>query len=175
MREGEDYALREFGGDRTLLDWIRVLEQTIQNEGCTMVRTLGGRLRAAISKRLCIVALVSGIATLGGCATSGGMAERRAPSLEPGALIVQNNNWNNMTVYVAQGGDFRRIGEVNGFSTAVFPPTRLGSFGGPGGTFLIARPLAGRAFRSEPLVFSPGRTVIWTIENQPLHSHLSVR
>jgi hypothetical protein len=40
---------------------------------------------------------------------------------------------------------------------------------------LVARPLAGRAFRSEPLVFAPGATLVWTIENQPAHSYLSVR
>lgn len=140
-----------------------------------MLPTLGVRLRAAISTRLSIAALVGGIATLGGCATSGGMKGQVAPNLQPTSLIVQNNNWNNMTVYVVQGGERRRVGDVNGFSVAVFPANRLGSFGGPGGTFLVARPLAGRAFRSEPLVFTPGRTLIWTIENQPAYSHLSVR
>jgi hypothetical protein len=139
-----------------------------------MFPTLGTRPRAAINHRLRLVALVGGIAMLG-CATSGSMSERGAPNLEPSGLIVRNNNWNSMTVYLVQGGARVRVGEVNGFSQEVFPTSRLGMLTGGTGTFLVARPFAGRPFRSETLVFTPGRMLVWTIENQPAHSYLSVR
>ena len=140
-----------------------------------MVLTLGGRLRAAIHTRLSIVALAAAMATLGGCATSGGMATRRASNVEPSGLIVQNNSWNQVTVYLLQGGARLRVGEVAGFSTQVFPGSRLGMMTGGTGTFLVARPLAGTPFRSENLMFTPGRMLVWTIENQPAHSYLSLR
>ena len=140
-----------------------------------MVPTLGGRLRAAINTRLSIVALAATMATLGACATLGGMAPRRASNSQPSGLIVQNNGWNQVTVYLIQGGARLRVGEVAGFSTQVFPGNRLGMMTGGSSTFLVARPLAGTPFRSENLVFTAGRTLVWTIENQPAHSYLSLR
>lgn len=133
-----------------------------------MFPTLGARLRAATINLFCIVALA-------GCVSSGAINDRGASHPELAGLIVRNNNWNSMTVYLVQGGARVRVGEVRGFGQEVFPATRLGMLTGGTGTFLVARPLAGSAFRSEPLVFTPGRMLVWTIENQPSHSYLSVR
>ncbi|HJU68003.1 MAG TPA: hypothetical protein VJ650_07105 [Gemmatimonadaceae bacterium] len=140
-----------------------------------MIPTLGARLRAAINHRLCTLMVVGGIAALSGCATSGVFAGQATPSLEPAGLTVRNNNWNTMTVYIVQGGARVRVGQVDGFSQQVFPATRLGMLTGGTGAFLVARPLAGQAFRSENLLFTPGRMLVWTIGSQPAHSYLSVR
>jgi hypothetical protein len=80
-----------------------------------------------------------------------------------------------MTVYVAGGGGFRRLGDVEGLSERFFSPSKVGALTSDMNAFLVARPLAGRPFRSEPLVFAPGRTLVWTIQNQPALSYLSVR
>jgi hypothetical protein len=103
------------------------------------------------------------------------MADRGAPTFEPAGLVIRNNNWNPMTIYLVQGGARLRVGQVEGFSQEVFPAARLGMLTGGTDTFLVARPLAGRPFRSDNLVFTPGRMLVWTIENQPAHSYLSVR
>jgi hypothetical protein len=133
-----------------------------------MFPTLGARPRAGIINLLCIIALA-------GCASSGAIDNRGASHPEFSGLTIRNNNWSTMTVYLVQGGARVRVGEVNGFTQAFFPAARLGMLAGGTGTFLVARPLAGRAFRSENLVFAPGRMLVWTIENQPAHSYLSVR
>jgi hypothetical protein len=139
-----------------------------------MFRTLGVRLRAEVSNRLCLVALVGGMATLAGCASTGATSDRSAPHPELSGLIVRNNNWNSMTIYLVQGGARMRVGDVGGFSQAVFPAKRLSMLAGGIDAFLVARPLAGRAFRSERLMFPSTGMVVWTIENQPAHSYLSV-
>jgi hypothetical protein len=140
-----------------------------------MLPTLGARLRAEVSNRVFIVALVGGMAMLPACASSDALSDRGSSQPGISGLIIRNNNWNDMTVYLVQGGARLRVGEVSGFSQEVFPAARLGMLTGGTGAFLVARPLAGRPFRSENLTFTPGRTLVWTIENQPSHSYLSLR
>ena len=139
-----------------------------------MFPTLGTRLRAEVRNRLYIVALVGGMAALAGCASSGAVKDRDASRPQPSGLIVRNNNWNSMTVYLVQGGTRVRVGEVAGLSQAVFPVSRLSMLAGGSDLFLVGRPLAGTAFRSERLTFPPTGMLVWTIENQPAHSFLSV-
>ena len=131
------------------------------------------RLRATLRTGLCLAALSGGITLLAACATSGGMEERGM--YDPVGLLVRNDSWNSVTVYVARGGVRWRLGDVSVSSTEFFPAERLDLAGNLDGAYLVARPLGQPAFRSEPLIFAPGKTLVWTIANQRAHSYLSVR
>lgn len=128
----------------------------------------GSRLRAVIAIAICFV----GVA---GCVNARASSDSSVSPVQTGGLVVRNNNWSAMTVYVAGGVGFRRLGEVEGLSERFFSPNKLGTLTSDMHAILVARPLAGTPFRSEPLAFAPGRTLVWTIQNQPALSYLTVR
>ena len=113
---------------------------------------------------------------LGGCATAGTAGSRIASTAGPSEVVIENNSWSRVTVYVAApSGQRIRLGVVEAFSRGTFPARRLDLLAGSGGAFLIARPLAGAAFRSETFLSPSDGLVVWTIYNQSAHSYISMR
>jgi hypothetical protein len=108
------------------------------------------------------------------CASVGGGSHDQAPE-EPSALFVENRSWSPVTVYLSASGQAMRVGSVDSFSHQSFSLEKYPTALNGGDLFLVARPLAGRPFRSESFVYSPGRTTVWTIENQSSLSQLVVR
>jgi hypothetical protein len=119
--------------------------------------------------------LVVGAWTLCACATSGNVGSRmNAEAWGGGAIVVENNSWDRVTVYLSREGNPRRIGEVNALSNGTFPVRNIAILPDGRDAMLVARPLAGTPFRSDKFSFNGG-TVVWTIENQTSLSHLSLR
>ena len=93
----------------------------------------------------------------------------------PSSIVVENNSWDRVTVYVSRGDQLWRLGDVSALAHTEFPVQRLGFLADGRSTFLVAHPLAGRSFRSEQFMFPSGGVAVWTIENQSGLSHVSVR
>jgi hypothetical protein len=77
-------------------------------------------------------------------------------------LVVRNDNFADVDVYVVSAGLPTRVGTVTGNSTARFALSP--SIIGPGDLRVIATPIGGngRAY-SGPLIVSPGQTIEFTI------------
>ena len=134
------------------------------------------RLRATLSRHLVVASLIAGAAGMTGCASGGGLGVR-AQQMEnsPTAVVVENNSWDRVTVYISRGDQLWRLGDVGALTRTEFPVQRLGFFADGRSTFIVARPLAGQQFRSEQFMFPTGGVAVWTIENQTGLSHVSVR
>lgn len=133
------------------------------------------RLRATVGRHFVMAALVIGASTMTACA-SGGLGQRaREMEAGPTSVVIENNSWDRVTVYISRGDQLWRLGDVGALSKAEFPMQRLGFFADGRTTFLVARPLAGQQFRSEQFMFPQGGIATWTIENQSGLSHVSVR
>lgn len=99
-----------------------------------------------------------------------------APEGAQGAvgLVVQNQNFYDMDVYVVSEGVATRIGDVTGNSTARF---RLDpSFFPSNELRVVATPVGGngRAF-SGPLNVAPGQTIVFTIASVLRQSSATIR
>ena len=133
------------------------------------------RLRAQIGRHLVAASIIVGAATMTACA-SGGVGTRAAQFVSsPSAVVIENNSWDRVTVYISRGDQLWRLGDVGALGRTEFPVQRLGFLADGRSTFLVAHPLAGQSFRSEQFMFPTGGVAIWTIENQSGLSHVSVR
>ena len=133
------------------------------------------RLRAQMGRRLVAASLIVGAATMSACA-SGGVGTRAAQyGSSPSAVVIENNSWDRVTVYISRGDQLWRLGDVGALARTEFPVQRLGFLADGRSTFLVAHPLAGQSFRSEQFMFPTGGVAVWTIENQSGLSHVSVR
>jgi hypothetical protein len=133
------------------------------------------RLRATVCRHVVIASLVAGASTMTACASSGGVGLRAQQMQAPTSVVIENNSWDRVTVYISRGDELWRLGDVGALSKTEFPMNRLGFFADGRSTFLVARPLAGQQFRSEQFMFPTGGIATWTIENQSGLSHVSVR
>jgi hypothetical protein len=122
--------------------------------------------------RVRTLACTLAIAALGACATAG--RPEAAPSPIASRVVVRNNSWDHVTLYLGHRGALWRIGDVDGLSDVSFPV--------PGwlrpdldDVYFVARPIGGRSFRSEPFAFSRGTTAVWTIGNQAAASYVALR
>jgi len=133
------------------------------------------RLRAQVGRHLVAASMIVGAATMTACA-SGGVGTRAAQySSSPSAVVIENNSWDRVTVYISRGDQLWRLGDVGALARTEFPVQRLGFLSDGRSTFLVAHPLAGQSFRSEQFMFPTGGVAVWTIENQSGLSHVSVR
>jgi hypothetical protein len=134
-------------------------------------------LRAALSRHCGILALTVSIAAMSACASGGNVGARAAAmgDMGLGAVVVQNNSWDRMTIYISRNGQLWRLGDVEALARGDFPMSDAGFFSEGHNTYLVARPLAGRSFQSETFLFPSGGVATWTIENQTGLSHVSVR
>ncbi len=85
---------------------------------------------------------------------------------------VQNNNWQDVNVYVLRSGSRFRLGTVPSVTERTF---RLPSGLDTGGSDveLLADPIGStRTHATGPILFSPGDQIVWKIENHlPLSSY----
>ena len=133
------------------------------------------RLRAQVGRHLVAASMIVGAATMTACA-SGGVGTRAAQyGSSPSAVVIENNSWDRVTVYISRGDQLWRLGDVGALARTEFPVQRLGFLSDGRSTFLVAHPLAGQSFRSEQFMFPSGGVAVWTIENQSGLSHVSVR
>jgi hypothetical protein len=134
------------------------------------------RLRAEIGRHLVAASMIVGAATMTACASAGGVGARAAASNNsPTSVVIENNSWDRVTVYISRGEQLWRLGDVGALARTEFPIQRLGFLADGRSTFLVAHPLAGQSFRSEQFMFPSGGIAVWTIENQAGLSHVSVR
>ena len=133
------------------------------------------RLRAQIGRHLVAASLIVGAGAMSACA-SGGIGTRAAQmQTGPSAVVIENNSWDRVTVYISRGDQLWRLGDVGALARTEFPIQRLGFIADGRSTYLVAHPLAGQSFRSEQFMFPSGGVAVWTIENQSGLSHVSVR
>lgn len=120
-----------------------------------------------------LMAALAASASLAACAPA--MSSDGAATMpEQTALVVDNNNWTDMTLYVLRDGMRVRIGSVTALSKARF---RLSDalIGGAGDVRILADPLAaGDRFVSHPLTILPGQEVRLRLENNIALSSYSV-
>lgn len=111
-----------------------------------------------------------------GCApaTRGAGAGAGMASAEPTTLIVENNNWSDINVYVLRSGSRIRLGTVTSITKRRFTlPAGLSTASGD--LRLIADPIGStRVYMSPPIQFSEGDAIIWRIENYlPMSSYMT--
>jgi hypothetical protein len=133
------------------------------------------RLRAKLGRHLMSATMIAGAATISACA-SGGLGQRvQESNVASSAVVIENNSWDRVTVYITRGDQLWRLGDVGALARTEFPVTRLGFIADGRSTYLVAHPLAGQQFQSEQFMFPTGGVAVWTIENQSGLSHVSVR
>ncbi|HEY5061233.1 MAG TPA: hypothetical protein VII52_06830 [Gemmatimonadaceae bacterium] len=91
------------------------------------------------------------------------------------ALVVRNNNFNNMDVYAISAGLPTRIGTVTGNSAQSFKLHE--SFYTSSGDFrIVATPIGGNGRASSgQIAVSPGETIYFTIGSQLRQSSVTIR
>jgi hypothetical protein len=109
------------------------------------------------------------------CASAGVGARAQQYDASPTSVVIENNSWDRVTVYISRGDQLWRLGDVGALARTEFPIQRLGFIADGRSTYLVAHPLAGQQFRSEQFMFPSGGVAVWTIENQSGLSHVSVR
>lgn len=88
-------------------------------------------------------------------------------------VVVNNNNWSDMTVYATRDGATVRLGSVTSMSSARFelPAAMLGA----GELRLIADPLGSTStYRTQPVLVTRGQAIEFTLQNNLALSTLSV-
>lgn len=92
------------------------------------------------------------------------------------SVVVNNQSWDRVTVFIGQGGTEWRIGDVEPMTERTLPLGRMGATLEGRSAYFVARRLAGGVFRSETFPVSPGGGVPrWTIENYAAFSYVMFR
>jgi len=92
-----------------------------------------------------------------------------APSSHGIPVLIDNQNYSDMDIYLLQGGQPVLVGQASGLSktTLTIRNVILGS----GRLRLLAQPIgATRPIRTQTLIVSPGESVFWTIGSDPATS-----
>lgn len=122
---------------------------------------------------LVVVALVPvGCATFGGGGDTGEEAERSKHV----TIRVENLNWSAVHVYVrGEGASRQSLGLVTSHDEASYE-VRVAQLGPRHELRLIAEPVGERgAYVSDPILFEPGDTITWTIQQPLIHSRVMVQ
>ena len=123
--------------------------------------------------RTCLAAAATA-ATLGACAPLAEQAHLNTPETRP-TLVVQNNNWSEMVIYVMRGTTRARLGQVSSMSSAKFPIRDVVAGGPYGEVRIMADPVgSGGRFTSSVIQIVPGAQVEITLANNLAMSHYSV-
>ena len=96
---------------------------------------------------------------LGACASQG--ANPFEGGLQPGTVHVEvdNQNFSDATVYVLSNSGRQRLGIVRGKTKETF----VARFASVGDVRLRVRLLAGASFTTEPMITSPGETLLLVV------------
>lgn len=120
------------------------------------------------------VAALATAATLGACAPAMEQAELGAREGQT-ILVVENNNWSDMVIYVTRGASRTRIGSVTSMRTATFRITDSMAGGGYGEVRIIADPIGTDRLYTSPVVnIVPGSQVQLRLHNNIQVSSFSV-
>jgi hypothetical protein len=120
-----------------------------------------------------VVALWSSLGLAGCLVQRPDTDEEKAEDL-PTLLSVENRHWSNVTIYVMRGGARARIGTVTSMRTETFviPAVLVGSVVD---LRLIADPLGGEPYVSDPVIVGPGERIDFRLANILVHSSISIR
>lgn len=120
-------------------------------------------------KMMVLGALLASTA-VGGCASGmasdeGAMYGVAPAASERTALVIENNNWQDMVVYLLKDGMRHRLGNVQSLASGRFRLTPS-MIGGSGSLRIVADPIGStRAWVSEPIHIQPGDVVQFKLEN----------
>ncbi|MEX2281351.1 MAG: hypothetical protein WEE89_02560 [Gemmatimonadota bacterium] len=99
---------------------------------------------------------------------AGGMATERT------TMLVENNNWADMTVYILRDGVRTRLGAVPSMSRSTFVLSNA-MLAGTGELRVMADPLGSpHKWTSQPILLNPGNQVRFRLENNVSLSTYSV-
>jgi hypothetical protein len=116
------------------------------------------------------IAILAATLTLDAC----GAFRRSGPAIEQEdvTIVVNNQSFPDVVIYIVPSGDPRRIGMVTGSSSTTLkvPYRQLST----GTLQLLARPIAGRSYLLPAVTVSPGDEVNVTINNVPSQSIVTV-
>ena len=124
----------------------------------------------------CAMAAVAVIVLATGCAGQGTAGGSGSPRQRPEAatVVVSNNNWMDMSIYLVRAGTSIRLGAVTSMETRRFRLPLLAA--GASDNALRAEPIGSRTTHtSEPLVIGPGDELEWRLEANLAHSSIHVR
>lgn len=127
--------------------------------------------RSGSFRQLRTLACILAAASLGACASAGRPARATGP--DPNRVVVHNYSLDRVAVYLSRDGGLWRLGDVESLSDGNFQVPRTFTYLDK--IYFVARPLAGRSFRSESFLFPGGTTAVWTIETQVAMSHVVLR
>ena len=112
--------------------------------------------------------------TLGACAPLSEQAEFNTPETRT-TLVVQNQNWSEMVIYLVRGTTRARLGSVLGMNSAKFQIPDVLSGGPYGELRVMADPIgSNRVYTSEVIHIVPGTQVELNLANNLAMSHYSV-
>lgn len=117
--------------------------------------------------RLALTAATALAVAASGCAPGAARSAGASPiDPDPTGILVENNNWADMNVYLERSGSRMRLGTVTAASRRLFRVPRAWS--GIAATFrLIADPIGGRnVYITAPVQVTPGQRVNFSIENR---------
>jgi hypothetical protein len=111
---------------------------------------------------------------LGACAPATEQAQLGAPESQT-TLVVENNNWSDMVIYLTRGASRARLGSVTSMGTAKFRISDAMSGGGYGEVRIIADPIGSERTYTSPVInIVPGSQVELTLQNNIQISSFSV-
>ena len=114
----------------------------------TSITVQCARLRAQLSRHLVAASIVVGAAGMSACASGGGVGMRAAQyDASPTSVVIENNSWDRVTVYISRGDQLWRLGDVGALARTEFPIQRLGFIADGRSTFLVAPQFASTMFR----------------------------
>jgi hypothetical protein len=114
------------------------------------------------------------MAGAGGCRRGEGATTTVTPDPDTPVLVqVENHFQGDIVVYLIRGAHKERLGMAPALNSSTFT-LRWRQLGTSGSARLMAYPLAGTSFESEPLHLQPGQSLKWTLESDLDRSTLVV-
>jgi hypothetical protein len=111
--------------------------------------------------RLTVLMVMAGVT---GCQRGNGATTSVTPDPNTPVLVEAENHFQgDLVIYLLRGAHKERLGMVTALSSGTFT-LRWRNLGTSGSARLMAYPLAGRSFESEPLHLQPGQSIKWTLE-----------
>jgi len=122
-------------------------------------------LRAVLAGLMLLLAI-------GACRSKG--TETTMPEPDTPVLVqVENHYLGDVVIYLVRGSQRQRLGMVTALSSAEysFPWRRVA---GSSINRLLAHPIAGSPYASDPLQIQPGQWIKWTLESDLRRSSMAV-
>jgi hypothetical protein len=70
------------------------------------------RLRAQLGRHLVAASIIVGAAGMSACASAGVGARAQQYDASPTSVVIENNSWDRVTVYISRGDQLWRLGDV---------------------------------------------------------------